>query len=684
MNDPFYTLAKKLRPELESFLGQRRLGAVADTITLLYSLPLSLLALAWLAAASDWGAVARDWRLFLLLAVFTYLFNRFSFFIITEIRAGGYANSEGALDGVVLWTAVLLFGPVGLWLDVAWNLFSFVRGLLQAAQSSARWNRARTFTATIAGNVLSTLVALQVYQGLGGALPLDGFSLLNLLAAMTAMLVQVVLQGLLNGGYIGYVVWGLRTVMHTSPAAAITFFAMAYGMPALANPFAILGAGLYIQDGLVMFLFDMIGLVLIALLARRLSLAAESSRQQSRQLEELEKLGRAILSAPPDASTLPAILEEYVPRMFAARGIAIWSEERGILTHYPPDWEVDLAPAWQWLHDKAEARCFLTSEPLPWQGGTAAHNAVVIAPVLHVERDHPIGGVYMDLQSLVLPWTRRSVQALVPAVQALAAQVASALHQAHVYHETLAMQKTVQELALARRIQDSFLPECLPEIDGWQVTAALEPARQISGDFYDFLTLPEGKIGLVIADVADKGLGPALYMALSRTLIRTFAEQYPDDPAAVLTAANQRILRDARANLFVTVFYGVLDPVSGQLTYANAGHTPPYLFSPNPGVQTLRNTGMPLGIDEESTWRQELVQMPPGGALLLYTDGVTDAQNSQGEFIDRQLIMDTAQGVVGQPVDAIRQAVLDAVHGFVGEAPRFDDITLVILGRDAG
>ena len=189
-------------------------------------------------------------------------------------------------------------------------------------------------------------------------------------------------------------------------------------------------------------------------------------------------------------------------------------------------------------------------------------------------------------------------------------------------------------------------------------------------------------MGVLIADVADKGLGPALYMALSRTLIRTFAEQYPDDPAAVLTAANQRILRDARANLFVTVFYGVLDPANGRLIYANAGHTPPYLFTPNPGVQTLRNTGMPLGIDEESVWRQEVVQMPPGGALLLYTDGVTDAQNSQGEFIDRKLIMDTAQRSLGQPVEQIQQAILDEVHRFVGEAPRFDDITLVILGRN--
>jgi hypothetical protein len=130
LNDPFYTIAKKLRPELESFSGQRRLGGVADVITLLYSLPLFLAGLAWLAAASDWTRVTQNWGLFGLLAIFTYLFNRFSFFIVTEIRSGGYANSEGALDGMVLWAAVLLFGPVGLWLDVAWNVYTLLRGLL--------------------------------------------------------------------------------------------------------------------------------------------------------------------------------------------------------------------------------------------------------------------------------------------------------------------------------------------------------------------------------------------------------------------------------------------------------------------------------------------------------------------------------------------------------------------------
>jgi len=243
------------------------------------------------------------------------------------------------------------------------------------------------------------------------------------------------------------------------------------------------------------------------------------------------------------------------------------------------------------------------------------------------------------------------------------------------------MEKTLQELSLARSIQASFLPESIPQLPGWQLTATLEPARQIAGDYYDFLKLPDGKLGIVIADVADKGLGSALYMSLSNTLIRTFADEYYRDPAKVLKMANQQILRNARANLFVTVFFSVLDPATGLLHYANAGHTPPYLVG-SKGIETLNNTGMPLGIEEDNDWGSDEIVISPGEMLLLYTDGVTDAQNFAGEFIDRKIILNTIQQNIGKTVQEVQQHILDKVHSFVGDAPRFDDLTLVILGRE--
>jgi sigma-B regulation protein RsbU (phosphoserine phosphatase) len=243
------------------------------------------------------------------------------------------------------------------------------------------------------------------------------------------------------------------------------------------------------------------------------------------------------------------------------------------------------------------------------------------------------------------------------------------------------MEITLQELKLAHSIQASFLPASIPLIPGWQLTATLEPARQMAGDFYDFINLPNGKLGFLIADVADKGLGSALYMALSNTLIRTFANEYHANPAMVLKTANQHILRNARANLFVTVFFAVLDPTSGLVHYANAGHNPPFLLGTN-GIRTLNNTGMPLGIDEENDWTQDEVVISPGDILLLYTDGVTDAQNLAGEFIDKRVILNTVQMNMGKTAYAIQQSILERVHRFVGDAPRFDDLTLVILERE--
>jgi NarL family two-component system response regulator LiaR len=246
-------------------------------------------------------------------------------------------------------------------------------------------------------------------------------------------------------------------------------------------------------------------------------------------------------------------------------------------------------------------------------------------------------------------------------------------------------QKVAQELALAGEIQASFLPSALPIVAGWQLAATLEPARETSGDFYDFIPLPNGRLGIVVADVVDKGMGAALYMALSRTLIRTYAVEYDRQPELVFGAANRRILLDTHAKLFVTVFYGILDPTTGTLTYCNAGHNPPYFLSAqNKGmVQALGGTGLPLGIFEEVTWTQESVQLAPGDTLVLYTDGIPEAQDQQQVFFGEERLQKTVQANLGGSAQDIQDALLAEVHRFGGDAPRLDDITVVVVVRDS-
>jgi len=246
-----------------------------------------------------------------------------------------------------------------------------------------------------------------------------------------------------------------------------------------------------------------------------------------------------------------------------------------------------------------------------------------------------------------------------------------------------------QELALAGRMQASLLPKAPPEVPGWQIAATLKPAGEASGDFYDFIALPGGRLGLVIADVVDKGMGAALYMALSRTIIRTYAGDYPDRPDLALRAANERILADTRSGLFVTVFYGILDPSAGTLTYCNAGHYPPYLLGHLPAsthegdpVQALPGRGMALGVVEDTSWGHRTVELPPGATLLLYTDGVLDAQSPQEERFGSERVLEVAQSSLGRSAHGLQADLLARVQQFMGDAHQFDDMTLVTVVRE--
>jgi serine phosphatase RsbU (regulator of sigma subunit) len=684
MNKIIEKMIIKIRPDLQNTSGQQRMSGMADVLTLFYTLPLALIGFIWLIKVTYWQSFRQQWSLYLMMAVILYMFNRLRFFFITEIRTDGYANSDGALDGMAVWIAVLLLGPTALWLKVIWDSAIFAYSIRRNQTTASYWNRSRMFIVDVATDLFATLFALMVYHWAGGVIPIRGYSIRSILPAFLAIVVQYIGTVLIYSGYIAYVIWSLAYRLHTSTRPAISFFIMALSLPALANPFGILAAGIYVQAGLWESINVIIGLLVVAYLARKLSQAAEYSRQQARQIEQLEKLGRAILNSAPDSSELPEILQRNIPTMFSSRSIFIWTKSTGYLLQEPAATSYEHQAAWNWLKQNKEAVILMPGEKFPWNNSKNALQPVILCPINAVEGGDLTGEVFMELQTLTIPWNLRAVQRQLPAVQALAAQVASAIHQSQGYAKSLAMQKTLQELALARSIQASFLPETVPSLPGWQLAAALEPARQVAGDFYDFIHVSDDKLGILIADVADKGLGSSLYMALSGTLIRTFATDHIQEPAMILKTVNQHILQNARANLFVTVFFGVLDPINGLFSYANAGHNPPFLVGANNGIKTLENTGMPLGIDAQNEWGQQEITISPGETLLMYTDGVTDAQNERGEFIDRKIILNTLQQNIGKPALDIQNSILYKVHHFVGDAARFDDLTLVVLVRENG
>jgi len=252
------------------------------------------------------------------------------------------------------------------------------------------------------------------------------------------------------------------------------------------------------------------------------------------------------------------------------------------------------------------------------------------------------------------------------------------------YTLSVDQQRATEELAVAGRVQAGLLPREAPHLPDWDILATLEPARETSGDFYDFISLPEGKLGIVVADVADKGAGAALYMALSRTLIRTFALEHPDAPERVMSETNSRILKDAKETMFVTVFYGVVDPLVGTVTYCNAGHNPPYFLwgRMENTAKKLTSHGMALGVMEQTDYASETLRMEPGDALVIYTDGITEARDASGQMYGEERMLEVAQGAQGCSAGVIQEALMDDVHRFVGDAPRADDITLVVVAME--
>ena len=262
-----------------------------------------------------------------------------------------------------------------------------------------------------------------------------------------------------------------------------------------------------------------------------------------------------------------------------------------------------------------------------------------------------------------------------------------------------------RELEIAYEMQQSFLPQTLPKVPDVEIAATMRPAREVGGDFYDVIPLSGGRVGVLIADVSDKGVSAALYMALARTLLRAHSlsarPQYLSD--ALESAQVRRLMRSgslgalaalgavrqtndyltdhhSESCMFLTLFYAVYDPQSRLLTYVNAGHNPPFLHNTLTGEHDwLRPTDMIVGIMPDRPYEAQERQLSPGDVLVLYTDGVTEAFNPEHEMFGEERLVEVVRAHATASAQELVEAIETAVTAFAGQAPQSDDLTLLVM-----
>jgi predicted ester cyclase len=246
--------------------------------------------------------------------------------------------------------------------------------------------------------------------------------------------------------------------------------------------------------------------------------------------------------------------------------------------------------------------------------------------------------------------------------------------------ETRQRERLEQELEVARRIQQASLPKEVPTLEEWQITPYYQPAREVGGDFYDFLDLADGRLGVVVGDATGKGVPAALMMASTRSTLRAVA-QACESPGDALRRVNDPLATDIPSNMFVTCFYAILDPKIGTLSYANAGHDLPYLWQGG-DCEELRARGMPLGLMPGMSYEEKEIVLDAGETALFYSDGLVEAHDREGEMFGfprlRALIAEHGEE------RSLGEFLLEELYTFVGEGwEQEDDITLLTLRRSS-
>ncbi|MBS1251901.1 MAG: Phosphoserine phosphatase RsbU [Anaerolineales bacterium] len=590
-----------------------------------------------------------------------------------------------SLVGIVDLSALLIYGPVfGGWVAVLSEFTLMVRRPRWTWRTLERWETA-LFNAGL--KALMALAGGAAYTALGGHYQPVQLTTRLLLPLAALFLVWFGLD------HLG---WSVRVGLKAGVSEVSQFLQTIILWSLLVElvplPMSVVLAVVYASLGWSIFLLLVVGFVVTGFIIQRLMEARRRLRSQVTQLSTISEVSRQV-AAIPELEDLFRRVVELIQSSFEYDHVRIFTRESDAELVFRAStgpgnerWrELDYrVPVGEdcivgWVAERSEPLLVNDVSDDPRYAvdkpGLLVETQAELAVPLQVE-DRVVG--VLDVQNTA-PGTFDSDDLFV--LQTLGDQIAMAIEDARLYEQALERERLEQELNVALGIQTSLLPASLPDIAGWDIAGMWQPARNVAGDFYDFIPLRDGRLGILIADVSDKGVPAALFMAVARTLLRAMAIG-KETPAAALQRANDLILADARTDMFVTVFYVVLDPDTSAITYVNAGHVPPLLYrSQTSGVASLHTPGIALGVIPDIELEQRTTTLAPGDLIVLCTDGITEAVDDDyegfGEERLARLILEHHDASAGELVGVIE----DALRDFVGPKPPFDDQALLVLKR---
>jgi serine phosphatase RsbU (regulator of sigma subunit) len=305
-------------------------------------------------------------------------------------------------------------------------------------------------------------------------------------------------------------------------------------------------------------------------------------------------------------------------------------------------------------------------------------NASLIVPLVY--QDQVIGSLNLGEKKSGKAYNREDIELL----RTIASQGSVAIENARLFQENLEKQRMEEELNIARDLQMSMLPSVCPQIKGFTIAATSIPAREVGGDFYDFIEMGEDKLGLVVGDVTGKSVSGALVMSASRSVFRMLSEEQLT-VGEIMIRANLRTKKDIKKGMFVALLYAVLNSKDRVLSFCSAGQTHPMYFSSETGRTNLLETkgdNFPLGILEESDYQETQIALKPGDRVIFYTDGIVEAMNEKQEIFGFERLLDVLQSAGPISADELLRDILNQVKLFTGNAPQHDDLTLIVIGVD--